>query len=147
LVDELTTCDDAERECLETLLQLRSTKEFLDFGGQVEDDNTPEFEERRAELLQYSKSMMFHFLAGHELGHCLTDNRMAIPNVFEVYEWVDEDVLKEKPRPRRTLEECCSDLYEATNCMTQASRFDVPVTLAVSATDWVWLSHWKDIFE
>src|SRR5205814_10173920 len=101
--------------------------------------NKPEFEKRRAELLQYSKSMMFHFLAGHELGHYLTDNRMAIPNAFEVYEWVDKDVLKEKPRPRRTLEECCSDLYGATNCMTQASRFDVPVTLAVSAADWVWL--------
>jgi hypothetical protein len=138
LFDEFMTCADEERACLETLLQFRSTKEFLDLYGFV-DESSSEFEKRRSYLLKSSKSMMFHFLVGHELGHFLSDNRTEIPNAAEVYEWVDKNVLKDKPRPRRTVEECCSDTYAAVNCMTQASRFEVPVTLAVSAADWVWL--------
>lgn len=138
LVDELMTCSEIESACLETLLHVRSSQEFLDLYGSVE-EGSPEFEKRRSYLLQSSKSMMFHFLVGHELGHYLIDNRMALPNALEVYEWVDKDVLKDKPRPRRTVEECCSDLFGAVNCMTQATRFEVPVTLAVSAVDWAWL--------
>jgi hypothetical protein len=138
LVDEFMTCDEEERESLETLLQLRSTKEFLDLYGLIE-KGSPEFEKRRSYLLQSSESMMFHFLVGHELGHYLIDNRAALPSASKVYEWVDKSVLKDKPRPRRTLEECCSDLFGAANCMTQASRLEVPVTLAVATVDWVWL--------
>ncbi|TBA50492.1 hypothetical protein [Rhizobium ruizarguesonis] len=138
LVDRLVTCTDSERSCLETLLQIRSTKEFVDLYGSV-CGTGPKFEEQRSYLLQASKSMMFHFLAGHELGHYLTDNRKEIANAAKVYEWVDTDVLKDKPRPPRTVDECCSDIYGALNCTTQAARFDVPVTLAVSAADWIWL--------
>lgn len=138
LVEEFMTCADDERACLETLLQLRSTKEFLNLYG-FADEGSPEFEKRRSNLLQISKSMMFHFLVGHELGHYLSDNRTEIPNAAEVYEWVDKNLLKDEPRPRRTVEECCSDSYAIVNCITQASRFEVPVTLAVSAADWVWL--------
>ncbi|MBY4616147.1 hypothetical protein [Rhizobium redzepovicii] len=138
LVDTFVTCTDSERSCLETLLKIRSTKEFLDLYGSV-GGTGPEFEKRRSYLLQASKSMMFHFLAGHELGHYLTDNRKEITNAAAMYKWVDTDVLKGKARPRRTVDECCSDIYGVLNCTTQAARFELPVTLAVSAVDWIWL--------
>lgn len=121
------------------MLNVRESREFLDLCGPIEDDSTPEFEKRRSYLLKCSKSMMFHFLVGHELGHFLSDNRAALPNVLELYEWIDKDVLKGKPRPRRTVEECCSDLFGVVNCIKQALRCEVPALLAVSAVDWVWL--------
>jgi hypothetical protein len=89
-------CSDIERECLETLLHVRASQEFLDLCAPIEDDHTHEFEKRRSYLLQSSKSMMFHFLVGHELGHYLNDNRTTITSALEVYEWVDKEVLKDR---------------------------------------------------
>lgn len=138
LVDAVMDTSHSDRLLLDELLRVRdspATRGLYDLpphGGSSSD-------KQRSILLQWSKSMMFHFIAGHELGHFLVANRQESPVVLELYDYISGNVLKGQPQPPRSIDESCCDFFGSGNSILQASRFGVPMRLAISAIDWAWV--------
>ncbi len=102
----------------------------------------PEGNQREA-LLNCARSLIFHFIAGHEIGHCAYAQKSRVPKTEQFVQSLRQSLYKLLPDTEITenaIEEAFCDIIGARNCAERAHSVGAPASFTVLIVTLIWLT-------
>jgi hypothetical protein len=136
-LDELFLLSEDEVGYLESAFELQRAQEIRQRIQEPISSMRPSKDEQRALLSVWVRSLVFHFVIGHELGHISFATKKEHPDLKEVLAYLQSITGNSS---QGDIEECYCDYIGAANCMHQSRACGIPFLLCVLITYVAWLT-------